>query len=155
MRGSTLDARIWCLKSVPALKGLASKLSQQTPDIHLMLFQCWPTVFDAGPTLKQHCLNDPCLLTVSKLVFSGIVIIPGAMGGFILGGVFAKRLDLKMRGLVCQTLATSIITIGLSFIFLIYCQQPHIAGVTVNYDWYDDNRIISHGPHDVVAKLST
>ena len=29
-------------------------LSQQTRDIHPMLFQCWPTVFDAGPTLIQH-----------------------------------------------------------------------------------------------------
>ena len=27
-----------------------------------MLFQCWSTVFDAAPTLKQHWLNAPCLL---------------------------------------------------------------------------------------------
>ena len=27
-----------------------------------MLFQCWPNVFDAGPTLKQHWLKHPCLL---------------------------------------------------------------------------------------------
>ena len=27
-----------------------------------MLFQCWPTVFDAVPTLKQHWVNAPCLL---------------------------------------------------------------------------------------------
>ena len=27
-----------------------------------MLFQCWPSVFDAGPTLKQHCVNVPCSL---------------------------------------------------------------------------------------------
>ena len=30
-----------------------------------MLFQCWPTVFDVGPTLKQHRVNDPCLLGIS------------------------------------------------------------------------------------------
>ena len=35
---------------------------QQTRGIHTMLFQCWPTVFDAGPTLKQHWVNDPRLL---------------------------------------------------------------------------------------------
>ena len=35
--------------------------SQQIRDIHPMLFQCWPTVFDAGPTLKQHWVNAPCL----------------------------------------------------------------------------------------------
>ena len=32
--------------------------SQKTRGIHQMLFQCWPTVFCAGPTLKQHWLND-------------------------------------------------------------------------------------------------
>ena len=36
--------------------------TQQTRGIHPMLFQCWPTVFDAGPTLKQHWVNAPCLL---------------------------------------------------------------------------------------------
>ena len=35
-------------------------LSPQTRDIHPMLFQCWPTVLDAGPTLKQHWVNVPC-----------------------------------------------------------------------------------------------
>ena len=29
-----------------------------------MLFQCWPTVFDAGPTLKQHRVNTPSLLGI-------------------------------------------------------------------------------------------
>ena len=41
---------------------------QQTWGIHTMLFQCWPTVFDAGPggpTMKQHRVNDPCLLGIS------------------------------------------------------------------------------------------
>ena len=36
--------------------------TQQTRGIHLMLFQCWPTVFDAGPTLKQHWVKALCLL---------------------------------------------------------------------------------------------
>ena len=27
-----------------------------------MLFKCWPTVFDIGPTLTQHWVNAPCLL---------------------------------------------------------------------------------------------
>ena len=36
--------------------------SQQTRGIHPMLFQCYPTVFDAGPTLQQHWINTVCLL---------------------------------------------------------------------------------------------
>ena len=35
---------------------------QQTQGIHTMMFQCWPTVFDAGQLLKQYWMNDPCLL---------------------------------------------------------------------------------------------
>ena len=34
----------------------------QTRGIHPMVFQCWPTVFGAGPTLKQYWVNAPCLL---------------------------------------------------------------------------------------------
>ena len=26
-----------------------------------MLFQCWPSVFDAGPSLKQNCVNASCV----------------------------------------------------------------------------------------------
>ena len=37
-------------------------LSQQTRGIHPMLFQCWASVEDDGPTLKQHLVNVSCLL---------------------------------------------------------------------------------------------
>ena len=30
-----------------------------------MLFQYWSSVFDAGPTLKPHCVDASCLLTFS------------------------------------------------------------------------------------------
>ena len=39
--------------------------AQQTRGIYSMLFQCCPIVFDAGPTLKQHWINTPCLLVVT------------------------------------------------------------------------------------------
>ena len=42
---------------------------QQTRGIQTMLFRCWPTVFDAGPTLKQHWVNDLCLLGYYLLTF--------------------------------------------------------------------------------------
>ena len=37
----------------------------QTRGIQPMLFQCWPTVFDAGPSLKQHWVIAPCFLTAA------------------------------------------------------------------------------------------
>ena len=36
--------------------------TQQTRDIHPILFKCWPTVFDASSILKQHWMNAPYLL---------------------------------------------------------------------------------------------
>ena len=39
-------------------------VSQQTQDIEPMLFKCWPTVCDAGPTLKQHRFNVLCRLDI-------------------------------------------------------------------------------------------
>ena len=38
--------------------------SQQTRGIQPKLFQCWASVEDAGPTLKQHMVNVPCLLGI-------------------------------------------------------------------------------------------
>ena len=35
---------------------------EQSRDLHPMLFQCYLTVFGAGPTLKQHWVNSPYLL---------------------------------------------------------------------------------------------
>ena len=29
-----------------------------------MLFQCWPTAYGAGPTLKQHWVKSSCFLCV-------------------------------------------------------------------------------------------
>ena len=37
-------------------------LTKQTRGIHSMLFQCWASVEDAGPTLKRHWVNASCLL---------------------------------------------------------------------------------------------
>ena len=62
----------WNLVDLSCLLGIVLQTSrslirvhlaiQQTRGIHTMLFQCWPTVFDAGPTVRRHWVNDPCLL---------------------------------------------------------------------------------------------
>ena len=36
--------------------------SQPLRDVQPMLFQCWSTVFNAGPTLNRHWLNILCLM---------------------------------------------------------------------------------------------
>ena len=42
--------------------GTVSQVTQQTRNIHPLLFQCWASVEDGGPTLKQHWVNAPSLL---------------------------------------------------------------------------------------------
>ena len=39
---------------------MMSNHAQQTQGIPPMLFQCWTTVEDGGPTLEQHWENAPC-----------------------------------------------------------------------------------------------
>ena len=39
-------------------------ITQQTRGIHPMLFQCWASVEDGVPTLKQLWVNAPCLLSI-------------------------------------------------------------------------------------------
>ena len=37
--------------------------TRQTGDIHPVLVQCWPTIYDTGPTLKQYWINVYCFAT--------------------------------------------------------------------------------------------
>ena len=41
--------------------------TQQKRGIHPMLYQCWTSVEDGGPTLKEHWVNTSCLLGISVL----------------------------------------------------------------------------------------
>ena len=45
-----VDSRAETVKSLT----LKPDIPQETRDIQPMLFQCWASVEDAGPTLKQH-----------------------------------------------------------------------------------------------------
>ena len=40
-----------------------------------ILFQCWPTVCDAGPKLKHNLVNVSCLLAVTEAKDSNFVIL--------------------------------------------------------------------------------
>ena len=43
--------------------------SQQTRYVEPMLFYCWASVADNGPTLKRHWLNVSCLLGHNIITF--------------------------------------------------------------------------------------
>ena len=54
--------------------------TQQTRGIHPMLFQCWSSVEDDGPTLKQHWVNSPCFKGSLQL-YSFNIIHPTCAAG--------------------------------------------------------------------------
>ena len=56
-------------------------ISKQILNVVSMLFYCWPSVVDDGPTLKQHWLNGSCLLGYK-------------------GSPYMPRMYVKLRGLV-------------------------------------------------------
>ena len=49
--------------------------TQQTRGIHPMLFQCWSTVFDAGPTLKQHRSGE-CIVLLGRVGLARCALPP-------------------------------------------------------------------------------
>ena len=40
-----------------------------------MLVECWPTVFDAGPTFNQHLFNVSCLLGCTIIIITVITSV--------------------------------------------------------------------------------
>ena len=60
-RGSVTQFQVVEHLNKIARKGL-DHFTQQTRDVQPMLAQCWPIVFDAGPTSYQSWLNLSCLL---------------------------------------------------------------------------------------------
>ena len=51
---------VW--QSMARLNTPVLMLAQQTRDVELMLVYCWPTIYDAGPTLNQLWFCVMCLL---------------------------------------------------------------------------------------------
>ena len=50
------------LRRWASINMIKTTASQQTRYVDSMLLQCWPTVYDVGPILSQHCVNESCLL---------------------------------------------------------------------------------------------
>ena len=63
----------------------------------------------------------------------GLLFVPGAAGGHLLGGLIPKWLSLRMRGLLILCSICSALNACLSSLFLLRCDMASIAGVTVPY----------------------
>uniref|UniRef100_K1RCR9 Solute carrier organic anion transporter family member n=1 Tax=Magallana gigas TaxID=29159 RepID=K1RCR9_MAGGI len=63
----------------------------------------------------------------------GIVTVPGAGGGMLLGGLLVKKLKLKVRGIIRMDLIVAIIALIFGCLFFIQCPKMQMAGVTSEY----------------------
>lgn len=68
-----------------------------------------------------------------KSFISGIVVIPGAAGGEILGGLVPKLLNSRLRGLLTQCIICIALGLALVFQFLLRCDMAKISGISVPY----------------------
>ena len=74
------------------------------------------------------------MANLNPLFFSaGAVVIPGAAGGQLLGGLVPRWLNLKLRGLLLQCAICAFLSWLLVFQFLLRCEMPKIAGLSVPY----------------------
>ncbi|XP_048259145.1 solute carrier organic anion transporter family member 4C1-like [Haliotis rufescens] len=71
-------------------------------------------------------------ITTAGLIM-GIVTVPGAGGGMILGGYLVKRLDLKCRGILRLCAASAAVSLLLAPSFLAWCEDTPLSGITTSY----------------------
>lgn len=65
-------------------------------------------------------------------MFLGIVTIPGAGGGNLLGGYIVKKFKMKCAGIIRICILFSLICLAFSFIFILHCPDAKFAGVNKN-----------------------
>ena len=67
------------------------------------------------------------------LLILGIIAVPGAAGAQLVGGLIARKMKLKLRGMLkgC-VLASSLVAIT-TCVYLSRCESAHIAGIDRNY----------------------
>jgi len=63
----------------------------------------------------------------------GLITVPGAGGGMLLGGFIVKKKKLKCRGIIRLNMLAALIGLLFCAVFLLQCPKQSIAGVTTDY----------------------
>ncbi|XP_077989837.1 solute carrier organic anion transporter family member 4A1-like [Glandiceps talaboti] len=63
----------------------------------------------------------------------GLVVIPGGFVGTLCGGIFIKKLKLKVPGIIKYCMVTVFISLLCCGAVLVSCPEPDFAGITVPY----------------------
>ena len=86
-------------RGIEGVTVIAMGSTQQTRDNHPTLFQCQAIVEGCGSTLKQHWVNDMCLLVCRRKVYSRPSV------GLVLGQ-HRRRLTAIEAAMVCEAVPT-------------------------------------------------
>lgn len=68
-----------------------------------------------------------------KHIFAGIIVVPGAAGGQLLGGIICKVKKLKVRGMTLLCVLACFLTMLAMSSLWANCEQEKIPGITVQY----------------------
>ena len=79
-------------------------------------------------------------MIISKLIFikalynAGLIAIAGASTGQLAGGIAARLMKLKIRGMLKMNVILCVINVSVQAVLIsLYCKGPDIAGVNVEY----------------------
>ena len=64
---------------------------------------------------------------------TGALVVPGAAGGQILGGLIPRWFKLQIRGMMIQNVVCGTLGLALVFCLLLKCDAVDIAGVHIPY----------------------
>lgn len=96
------------------------------------------------PKIVQFQFSQP---PATAALMVGMLAVPGAVGGQLLGGLLPKWLNLKMRGLLLLCAGCSAFSVVTVLAFLLRCQMPLIAGVTAPYKTPFSSAVVSENGH--------
>lgn len=83
--------------------------------------------------LPKFFQNEFNLTPSYAAMLVGMIAVPGAAGGHIIGGVIINRLKLKVRGMLRMTLSLAVTNAFFCAAFWFTCVKNPLAGVTVPY----------------------
>ncbi|XP_053280604.1 solute carrier organic anion transporter family member 4A1 [Pleuronectes platessa] len=85
-------------------------------------------------TFSPKFLESQLSLSASEAAtLFGYMVVPAGGGGTFLGGYIVKRLKLRCRGIINFCIMCTVISLLTVFVFLIYCPNVPMAGVTAPY----------------------
>ena len=113
----------------------------ENSDIQAMLFQCWATVVDGGPTLKQHCVHVSWLLGITNMppILAPIVLLRQNV-------MTSRRYDIQKYICVCTQQPRDIGPM------LVHCwTSVKGSGQTINQLWFNvPSCCAGHSPFGII-----